>query len=139
MGQRVCKRDSLFIERITSTADESSQGKNHASEYAVCRYHSLPGRGRVARAPSGARASDMTDKPQLKSKAKVQRSNGRIENSPKVPLPSGNGLLGSRAAYAGPRGHSHGSGFWSLTPCQLMLHIHVYSARPCRQPVTEEP
>lgn len=91
MGQRVCKRDSLFIERVTSTADESSQGKNHASEYAVCRYHSLPGRGRVARAPSGARASDMTDKPQLKSKAKVQRSNGRIENSPKVPLPSGKG------------------------------------------------
>lgn len=93
MGQRVCKRDSLFIERVTSTADESSQGKKHASEYAVCRYHSLPGRGRVARAPSGARASDMTDKPQLKSKAKVQRSNGRIENSPKVPLPSGNGPL----------------------------------------------
>lgn len=93
MGQRVCKRDSLFIERVTSTADESSQGKNNASEYAVCRYHSLPGRGRVARAPSGARASDMTDKPQLKSKAKAQRSNGRIENSPKVPLPSGNGPL----------------------------------------------
>lgn len=91
MGQRVCKRDSLFIERVTSTADESSQGKKHASEYAVCRYHSLPGRGRVARAPSGAQASDMTDKPQLKSKAKAQRSNGRIENSPKVPLPSGKG------------------------------------------------